>query len=170
MDKPFYDINKRTELTGKTVGDLIKVLSGMHPNASISLFGDDTVWAHVATNGMSIMLNNTPSDDLYKTESMEYYILCDNRYPLSYDGKAIEFKTAESAQAFYETVKRLVPEPVPDYFSNGVVTAASLFYDRGYMRDGGYVKLRDLTKEQLDDMAEGFYDEYMKILRSLSHE
>lgn len=170
MDKPFYDINKRTELTGKTVGDLIKVLSGMHPNASISLFGDDTVWAHVATNGMSIMLNNTPGDELYKTKNMEYYIFCGDRHPLTYDGKAIEFKTAESAQAFYETVKRLVPEPVPDYFSCGVVTAASLFYDRGYMRDGGYVKLRDLTKEQLDDMAEGFYDEYMKILRSLSHE
>jgi hypothetical protein len=170
MDKPFYDINKRTELTGKTVGDLIKVLSGMHPNASIYLFGDDTVWAHVATNGMSIMLNDTPSDDLYKTESMEYYILCDNRYPLSYDGKAIKFKTAESAQAFYETAKRLVPEPVPDHFSCGVVTAAILFDDGGYMRDGGSVELRDLTKEQLDSMAEGFYDEYMKILRSLSHE
>lgn len=164
MDKPFYDIDKRTELTGKTVGDLIKVLSEMHPNASISLFGDDTVWAHVATNGMSIMLNNTPGDELYKTKSMEYYIFCDDRHPLTYDGKAIEFKTAESAQAFYETVKRLIPEPKSDYFSNGVVKAAILFYD------GGYVKLRDLTKEQLDDMAEGFYDEYMKILRSLSHE
>ena len=158
MDKPFYDISKRTDLTGKTVGDLIKVLSGMHPNASISLFGDDTVWAHVATNGMSIMLNDTPGDELYKTKKMEYYIFRDNGHPLTYDGKAIEFKNAESAQAFYETVKRLVPEPEPDYFSCGVVTAAILFYD------GGYVKFEDLTKEQLDDMAEGFYDDYLKVL------
>ena len=158
MDKPFYDINKRTELTGKTVGDLIKVLSGMHPNASISLFGDDTVWAHVATNGMSILLNDTPGDELYKTKSMEWYIFGNDAHPLTYNGKAIEFKTMESAQAFYETVKRLVPEPEPDYFSNGIIKAAILFYD------GGYMKFEDLTREQLDDMAEGFCDEYLKIL------
>ena len=60
------------------------------------------------------------------------------------------------------TAKRLVPEPEPDYFSGGEVKSAILFYD------GGYVQLRDLTKEQLDSMAEGFYDEYMKILSEMS--
>ena len=96
--------------------------------------------------------------------TMNWYIFNKDNEPLTFDDKAIEFKNMESAQAFYETIKRLVPEPEPDYFSSGEVKSAILFYD------GGYVKLRDLTKEQLDSMAEGFYDEYMKILRSLSHE
>lgn len=95
---------------------------------------------------------------------IKWYIFNNDNEPLTFDGKAIEFKNMESAQAFYETTKRLVPEPEPDYFSGGEVKSAILFYD------GGKVELRDLTKEQLDSMAEGFYDEYMKILRSLSHE
>lgn len=78
--------------------------------------------------------------------------------------RPLNSKNMESAQAFYETTKRLVPEPEPDYFSGGEVKSAILFYD------GGHIELRDLTKEQLDSMAEGFYDEYMKILRILSHE
>ena len=96
---------------------------------------------------------------------MKWYIFNKDHEPLTLDGKAIQFKSMESAMAFYETVKQIVPEPELDYFSGGKIESVILFYD------GGYVAFDDLTKEQLDeDIEEGFYDEYLEEIKSMDKE
>ena len=93
---------------------------------------------------------------------MKWYIFNKDHEPMTFDGKAIEFKNMESAKAFYETVKQIVPEPEPDYFSGGKIESAILFYD------GGHIAFDDLTKDQLNSMAEEFYDVYLRILNQRS--
>ena len=89
---------------------------------------------------------------------MKWYIFNKDNEPLTFDGKAIEFKNMESAKAFYETTKGLAPA----CFLDGKVEPAILFYD------GGHIAFDSLTKEQLEGIEKGFYDNLMEEIKNIS--
>lgn len=63
-----YDIERRKELTGRTVFDLIVALSEMPPDAMVSCCGDSNVWLHVEDDDSLVCVDVESLDDTYATQ------------------------------------------------------------------------------------------------------
>ena len=65
-----YNIEKRKNLTGKTVKDLIEVLQTAPQNAEINCYGDSNIWVHVDDEFPVVNIDVEDLDDMYIEESI----------------------------------------------------------------------------------------------------
>ena len=60
-----YDINKRTNVSGFTVKELIHELSKMPEDARVICCGDDLVWLHCEKDGSIVCIDCEGLDECY---------------------------------------------------------------------------------------------------------
>lgn len=60
-----YDFNKRKNLSGMTVGELIHELNQLPSDAKFSCCGDSRAYLHVEKDGSAICIDTEDLEDLY---------------------------------------------------------------------------------------------------------
>lgn len=63
-----YDLGKREEFSGITVGELVRCLEKLDQDAELVCCGDDNVVVHVSKNNMYVCIDFDTLDDAYEED------------------------------------------------------------------------------------------------------
>lgn len=75
-----FNIEKRKDLTGKTVKDLINILSQIPSDAEVNCYGDSHVWIHIDDEFPLVNIDVEALEDCYIKET----IITDERWEKAY--------------------------------------------------------------------------------------